>query len=156
MRARRRAAEQPNEAAPFHPLRIAFTAHGQGLQHNGFGGSRQGWLHCGISTRLMIGSGRNPAPSQRSAAPILDSYCSHLQTGSAIGMQATQIHSISRSARSMIDCGIERLSALAVFMLTNISNLVGCSTGRSAGLAPLKILSTYSAARCSMIGRFGP
>jgi hypothetical protein len=116
----------------------------------------RGGCTAGYSTRLMIGSGRNPTPSQRSAAPILDSYCSHLQAGSAIGMQATQIHSITRSARSMIDCGIERLSALAVFMLTNISNLVGCSTGRSAGLAPLKILSTYSAARCSMIGRFGP
>ena len=27
------------------------------------------------------------------------------------------------------------------------SNFVGCSTGRSAGLAPFKILSTYVAAR---------
>jgi hypothetical protein len=75
---------------------------------------------------------------------------------SAMGMQAARIHSISRSARSMIDCGIERLSAVAVFMLINISNLVGCSTGRSAGFVPLKILSTYSAARCSMTAWFGP
>jgi hypothetical protein len=35
-----------------------------------------------------------------------------------------------------------RPSALAVLRLMMSSNLVGCSTGRSLGLAPLKILST--------------
>ena len=38
-------------------------------------------------------------------------------------------------------------SALAVFRLMTNSNFVGCSTGRSAGLAPFKILSTKTAAR---------
>ena len=38
-------------------------------------------------------------------------------------------------------------SALAVFRLIASSNFVGCSTGRSPGLAPLRILSTYTAAR---------
>ena len=38
-----------------------------------------------------------------------------------------------------------RPSALAVFKLITSSNLVGCSTGRSAGFAPLKILSTKAA-----------
>ena len=37
--------------------------------------------------------------------------------------------------------------ALAVLRLIDRSNFVGCSTGRSAALAPLKILSTYAAAR---------
>src|SRR6516162_2180742 len=32
----------------------------------------------------------------------------------------------------------------------------GCSTGRSPGFAPLKILSTYSATRGCMANRFGP
>jgi len=40
-----------------------------------------------------------------------------------------------------------RPSAFAVFMLTIRSNLVGCSTGMSAGFAPCSILSTKSAAR---------
>src|ERR1700730_3492451 len=72
----------------------------------------------------------------------------HPQTDSEMGMQAAaRIHSISRSARSMIDCGIERLSAVAVFMLINISNLVGCSTGILMVWGPLKIMSLYSAAR---------
>ena len=46
------------------------------------------------------------------------------------------------SARSSTDCGIVRPSVLAVFRLMTNSNFVGCSTGRSAGLAPFKILST--------------
>jgi hypothetical protein len=40
-----------------------------------------------------------------------------------------------------------RPSALAVFVLMTSSNLVGCSMGRSAGFAPLKILSAKLAAR---------
>ena len=37
--------------------------------------------------------------------------------------------------------------AFAALRLSTNSNFMGCSTGRSAGLAPFKILSTYSAAR---------
>src|SRR4051812_47150536 len=46
--------------------------------------------------------------------------------------------------------------ALAVVRLMTRSNLVGCSTGRSAGFAPRKILSTISAARRHKAGKFGP
>ena len=51
-------------------------------------------------------------------------------------------HWITASARSSSDCGILRPSAFAAFRLITSSNFVGCSTGRSAGLAPLRILST--------------
>jgi len=51
-------------------------------------------------------------------------------------------HLITLSARYSIDCGIVRPICLAVFRLITSSNFVGCSTGRSAGLAPLRILST--------------
>jgi len=47
-------------------------------------------------------------------------------------------------------------SSLAVFKLTSSSNLVGCSTGRSAGFAPFRILSTYVAARRFRSARFDP
>jgi hypothetical protein len=40
-----------------------------------------------------------------------------------------------------------RPRAFAVLRLITSSNLVGCSTGRSAGFAPFGILSTYVAAR---------
>jgi len=51
-------------------------------------------------------------------------------------------HSITLSARTKIASGTVRPRALAVLRLMTNSNFVGCSTGRSAGLAPLMILST--------------
>src|SRR5262245_5678306 len=51
-----------------------------------------------------------------------------------------QPHSITSSARASTVGGISRPSAFAVLRLMISSNLVGCSIGRSAGLAPFKIL----------------
>jgi len=51
-------------------------------------------------------------------------------------------YSITLSARTRIAGGIVMPIAFAVLRLITSSNLVGCWTGRSAGLAPLKILST--------------
>src|SRR3954470_274607 len=60
---------------------------------------------------------------------------------------AWRTHSITSSARASSVGGTSRPSALAVLRFMTNSNFVGCSTGRSAGLAPLIILSTYPAAR---------
>src|SRR6266851_135619 len=65
-------------------------------------------------------------------------------------------YSITRSARRRTDGGIVRPSVFAVLRLITSSNLVGCSTGKSAGLAPLRILSTYVAARRNKSGKLGP
>src|SRR5262245_54814997 len=65
-------------------------------------------------------------------------------------------HSITSSARSRNPSGMFSPRALAVVRLMMRSNLVGCSTGRSAGFAPRRILSTYSAARRNWSGKFGP
>src|SRR5215469_257571 len=54
---------------------------------------------------------------------------------------------ITSSARRRSDDGIVRPSALAVPRLITSSNLVGCSTARSPGLAPFRILSAKIAAR---------
>jgi hypothetical protein len=51
-------------------------------------------------------------------------------------------HSITSSARSRNASGIVSPSAFAVVRLMTRSNLVGCSTGMSAGFAPRRILST--------------
>src|SRR5262245_46062598 len=51
-------------------------------------------------------------------------------------------HSITSSASRRNDSGIVSPSAFAVLRLTVRSNLVGSSTGRSAGGAPCKILCT--------------
>jgi hypothetical protein len=48
------------------------------------------------------------------------------------------------SARASTDSGIVRPRAFAVFRLIASSNLVGCSTGRSAGLAPVRSLAARS------------
>src|SRR5262245_14104999 len=65
-------------------------------------------------------------------------------------------HSITSSARASSVGGTSRPSAVAVIRLMTRSYLVGCSTGRSVGLAPRKILSTKSAARRCKSGKFGP
>jgi hypothetical protein len=51
-------------------------------------------------------------------------------------------YSITSSARASTAGGIVRPSAFAVLRLITSSNLVGCWIGRSAGFAPLNILST--------------
>src|SRR4051794_2771544 len=56
--------------------------------------------------------------------------------------ELTAPHSITSSARASSVGGISRPSTLAVVRLMMRSNLVGCSTGMSAGFAPRRILST--------------
>src|SRR5882757_9615335 len=51
-------------------------------------------------------------------------------------------HWITSSAVANSVSGIVRPSAFAVLRLMTNSNLVACSMGRSAGLVPLRILST--------------
>ena len=51
-------------------------------------------------------------------------------------------YSMTLSARPSTEGGIVSLSALAVLRFMTSSNFVGCSTGRAAGLAPFRILST--------------
>src|SRR5262249_46353359 len=59
----------------------------------------------------------------------------------------SRLHSINSSARSKNASGIFSPMAFAVVRLMTRSNLVGCSTGMSAGFAPRRILSTKSPAR---------
>src|SRR6185503_10765869 len=65
-------------------------------------------------------------------------------------------HSITASARASRVGGTSMPIALAVLRLITNSNLVGCSTGISAGLVPRRILSASSAARRKRSGMFGP
>src|SRR5262249_17354785 len=94
------------------------------------------------------------------SAQLADSWSSARVacTGRLLGQpaRASTGYSITWSARPSTDCGIVRPSALAVLRLITNSNLVGCSTGRSAGLAPLRILSTYVAACRQFSTTLGP
>jgi hypothetical protein len=51
-------------------------------------------------------------------------------------------HLMTLVAFISVPCGIVTPICLAVLRLITNSNFIGCSTGRSAGLAPLRILST--------------
>src|SRR5262249_10719696 len=65
-------------------------------------------------------------------------------------------HSMTRSARASIDREMTRPSAFAAALLIVSSNCVGCSIGRSPGLVPFRILSTYHAARRKLSRRLPP
>src|SRR6266851_2063471 len=61
--------------------------------------------------------------------------------GSPHSRQARKLrsHSITSSARASSAGGTLRPSVLAVWALMTSSNLVDCTTGRSAGFAPLRM-----------------
>src|SRR5262245_11310926 len=61
--------------------------------------------------------------------------------------QQTSVYSITSSARASRVGGTSRPRALAVLRFITISYLVGACTGKSAGMLPCKMRSTYPAAR---------
>src|SRR5262249_17844666 len=65
-------------------------------------------------------------------------------------------HSITSSAMARTPGAMVRPRGLAVLRLMTNSNLVDCSTGRSAGFMPRSILSAYSAARRYIVKKFTP
>jgi len=73
------------------------------------------------------------------ATRSLDPIPAVLLHGSACLLWLESGHSITSSARARIEGGTVSPSALAVLRLTTSSKVVGCTTGRSAGLAPLRI-----------------
>src|SRR3984893_16299286 len=58
-----------------------------------------------------------------------------------------EVYSMTSSARASNEGGTVRPSALAVLRLITSSNFVGACTGRSAGVSPLRMRSTYPAER---------
>src|SRR5262245_43601708 len=65
-------------------------------------------------------------------------------------------HSMTSSARASSVGGISRPMAFAVLRLIVSSNVVGCSIGKSAGLAPCKIRLAYQAPRLNKSDRDVP
>src|SRR5262249_48317478 len=65
-------------------------------------------------------------------------------------------HSITSSAPASRVGGMSRPSAFAVLRLITSSYLVGACTGRSAGFSPLRMRSTYPAARRYWSRKSGP
>src|SRR5262245_24498198 len=80
----------------------------------------------------------------------------HCQAAEQRDELAPPDHSITSSARASSVGGSSSPSVFAVLTLMTSSNVLGCSTGISAGFAPRRILSTTSAARRHKLGQFGP
>ena len=96
-----------------------------------------------------------PIHKDRSSLPLL-------RPGTHLGAQGRPFGAkgirywITSSAVANSVSGMVRPSALAVLRLMASSNLVGACTGRSAGLVPLRMRSTYSAARRYWSRKSGP
>ena len=65
-------------------------------------------------------------------------------------VRSKEAYSITSSARRRNDSWTARPMAFAVLRLIVSSNFVGCSTGRSAGFVPCRILCTSAAPRRNM------
>src|SRR5262247_1158703 len=83
-------------------------------------------------------------------------YLGRTYTGWIAPACGWRTHSITSSAVVSNEGGISSPSALAAFRLMTKSYLVGVWTGSSLGLAPLKMRSTYSAARLNVSTESGP
>jgi len=95
-------------------------------------------------------------PAIRSIVPTaLNSSRPHALLSSTRGRREAAGYSITSSAISRKSRGIVRPSAFAVFRLMTSSNLVGCSTGRSEGIAPLRTLPTIAPSCSHIAGRLG-
>src|SRR5262249_222138 len=126
--------------------------------------------HCGITIPLcplwVIGDreGRSRTIAHVRFDPkttianqnVIRSLCAKSRSDAPQQTPCTDYYSMTSFASASNLSGTVRPSALAVVRLMTRSNLVGCSTGRSAGFAPRRILSTKLAARPHMCGQSGP
>jgi hypothetical protein len=106
------------------------------------GGERRGVVSADSS------QGRSRARGRPPSGGILVLWLWRLPSQIFLSSEAGLAHLLpitywmTSSARPSSDGGIVRPRALAVLRLITSSNLVGCSMGKSAGLAPRRILST--------------
>jgi hypothetical protein len=95
-----------------------------------------------VDLRVRVIGDISTGASRREAAERYGVSPSVVVLWAAPALPGAFTHSITSLASASNLSGISRPSALAVLRLMIISNLVGTSTGRSAGFVPLRILST--------------
>src|SRR5262245_7233904 len=113
--------------------------------------SPHGGVPQGLRSRAKYSRSRRASQQKRAA---------HVRSGSKAALAPCRLqcpvcpkadnqarYSMTSSARASNDGGTSMPSALAVFKLITNSYLVGFCTGRSAGFSPLRMRSTYPAAR---------
>src|SRR5215469_12719637 len=106
---------------------------------------RKGFDTC-LSDCVLFAPGYQPAdaanPLSLLCVPLERPRCRRAEHSNKLAPP----HSMTSSARSSMLDGTGRPSALAVLRLIISEYFVGCCTGRSAGLAPLRMRSMYDAA----------
>jgi hypothetical protein len=150
---------------PIHPGRLAPCGRAARRcgRNEGFAATRGGISDEAVAAADAMDRGVVPAgdarPGHRTAQEHRAGHAAHqenrdhhgpvkLQTHAGYSSQGYQArpaergHSMSRSACASSDAGTVSSSAFAVLRLITSSNLVGCSTGRSAGRAPRRIRAT--------------
>src|SRR5262249_24827105 len=94
---------------------------------------------------LVCGRGlRTQEPDDRNLRRLLRARREGPRDGRAANErdERAALHSMTSSARASSLYGISRPIDFAVLRLMTSSNLVGCRTGRSAGLSPLRMRPT--------------
>lgn len=128
-------AERIPVASFIHPASSSFVIKPHGMPFNQYSFSED--RHLGISERVIC---RCPGGFRFTLESRHSSRGSACLKSARLGHQRR--YSITSSALASRDGGTARPRAFAVTRLIVRSNFVGCSTGRSAGLAPRKTLST--------------
>src|SRR5262249_9304709 len=112
--------------------------------------------HAGLGFRTVLGARYEHADAPHSLA-LLRARRERPRSSTAKQCdELAALHSITSSATNRMSRLIVSPTSLAAFTLMTSSNLVGRSTGKSAGFAPLSILSTYVAVRRNRSSRFAP
>src|SRR5262245_19239185 len=113
---------------------------------------------AGLKDRIVRTCGQQHAYAARPLALLRarrDRPC-HRRAAEKRDEVASPDHSITSSARRRTDGEMLRSRDFAVVRLTTNSSFEGCSTGRSAGLAPLRTLDTMIADCLHIAARLGP
>src|SRR5829696_6581155 len=101
----------------------------------------RGGYGCQRNDEYHTGHALHCVPPLSPTVRARDDDNTELRNGN-LGHPPRRDYSITSSARARRVGGIVRPSALAVLRLIVSSYRVACSTGRSEGLSPLRILST--------------
>src|SRR5213594_2771047 len=119
-------------------------------------------MHRSLILRLLVpNAAPQPRPEAAAQRRLKGVGCRRLfgQALASCGVYSQCVphaYWITSSARRSSDGGIVIPRAWAVLRLMTSSNFMGCSTGKSAGLAPFRILSTYVAPRRHESSRLTP
>jgi hypothetical protein len=145
-----------NQCRPAGPLSRAPTARGTRPQCAPGDPLNQ----CPLSRHPRV---RNLGPRPANSAALAISALERMPDSSRTSCEARKVprtdmfrYSITSSAVASSAGGIARPNASATLRLITNSYLVGACTGNSLGFAPLRMLSTYVAARLKVSIVFGP